>query len=91
VKFLNNPAVAPFLATANVTSEGFFVRSNFLVLESTGTTSSISIATPHPVAKVVLAATLNPSLGITAFTPPPPPWVGPLPPWLQKILQRIFG
>jgi len=93
VRFLNNPAVAPFLAVANITSEGFYVRSNFLVLESTGTSTSISIAKPNPVAKVALAVTLNPSLGITAFTLPPiiPPGGWQLPPWVEKIWARIFG
>jgi hypothetical protein len=93
VKFLNNPAEAPFLAVANVTSEGFFVRSNFLVLESNESTSTIQIATPHPVATVALAAT-NPTLGITAFTLPTihiPPGGWQLPPWILKIWQWLGG
>jgi hypothetical protein len=69
LKFLNNPAVAPLLAVANVTNEqGFLVTSNFLVLESDERTSTIQIATPSPVAKVALAPTLNPTLGITGWT-----------------------
>jgi hypothetical protein len=69
LKFLNNPAVAPLLAVANVTNEqGFLVTSNFLVLESDGQTSTLQRATPIPVAKVGLAPTLNPTLGITGWT-----------------------
>jgi len=69
LKFLNNPAVAPFLAVANVTDQhGFLVTSNFLVLENNGHTSTLQIATPNPVAKVALAPTLNPTLGITGWT-----------------------
>jgi hypothetical protein len=68
LKFLNNPAVAPFLAVANVTNEhGFLITSNFLVLESDGQTSTLQRATPNPVATAALAPTLNPTLGITGW------------------------
>lgn len=68
IKFLNNPAYAPLLAVANVTNEhGFLITSNFFVLESDGQTSTLQRATPNPVAKVGLAPTLNPTLGITGW------------------------
>jgi hypothetical protein len=68
LKFLNNPAFAPFLAVANVTNEhGFLITCNFLVLESGEFTSTIQRATPHPVATVALAPTLNPTLGVTGW------------------------
>jgi hypothetical protein len=68
LKFLNNPAVAPFLAVANVTAEqGYLVTANFLVLQTGELTSTLTIATPNPVAKVALAPTLNPTLGITGW------------------------
>jgi hypothetical protein len=68
VKFLNNPAIAPFLAVANVTDQyGFLITSNFLFLESDGVTSTIQIGTPNPVAEVALAPTANPTLGITGW------------------------
>jgi hypothetical protein len=100
VKFLNNPAVAPLLAVANVTNEGFFVTEYFIQVEQVaadhgGLTNSISLATPNPVAQVALKPTLNPTLGITAFTIkpvfPPPHWPFPLPGWLSNILRRLFG
>jgi LVIVD repeat len=99
VKFLNNPAVAPLLAVANVTNEGFFVTEYFIQVEQIpandgGLTNSLSLATPNPVAKVALNPTLSPTLGITGFTIkliiPPPHW-WPLPGWLWKLVQRIFG
>ncbi len=69
LKFLNNPAVAPLLAVANVTNEhGFLITSNFFVLESDGQTSTLQRATPNPVATAALAPTLNPTLGITGWT-----------------------
>ncbi|HEV2577248.1 MAG TPA: hypothetical protein VGU25_08555 [Acidobacteriaceae bacterium] len=69
LKFLNNPAVAPLLAVANVTNQhGFLITSNFFVLESDGHTSTLQRATPNPVATAALAPTLNPTLGITGWT-----------------------
>jgi LVIVD repeat len=69
IKFLNNPAIAPLLAVANVTNEhGFLITASFLVLESNGQTSTLTRATPNPVATVGLAPTLNPTLGITGWT-----------------------
>jgi hypothetical protein len=68
LKFLNNPAVAPLLAVANVTdAHGFLVTSNFLVLESAGDITTLQRATPIPIAKVALAPTLNPTIGITGW------------------------
>jgi hypothetical protein len=68
VKFLNNPAVAPLLAVANVTdAHGFLVTANFLTLESDGQTSTIQIGTPIRVATAALAPTLNPTIGITGW------------------------
>ena len=93
LKFLNNPAEAPFLAVANVTNEqGYWISSNLLFL-TTGNSTGIQIGTPIPTIQVMLAPTLNPTLGITAFTPPPPPWRFPipLPPWLEKWLARLLG
>jgi hypothetical protein len=95
VKFLNNPAVAPFLAVANVTNDGFFVTQYSFLAENDRSTSSIAMFTPNPVAKVALNATLSPTLGITAFTIAPIVrpwgWPFPLPPWLAKLLQRWLG
>jgi hypothetical protein len=83
VRFLNNPAIPPYLAAANVTSEhGFFVTCNFLFFESDGRHATIQLGKPIPVAKVALAATNNPTLGITAFeSPVGPPWHFPWLPW----------
>lgn len=68
LKFLNNPTVPPFLAVANVTAEqGFLVTSNFPVLGFDGHASTLEISKPNPVAKVGLAPTLNPTLGITGW------------------------
>jgi len=68
VKFLNNPAMAPLLAVANVTTKrGFFITSNFLLPESDGHTTTIQIGKPIPEAHVTLAPTLNPTLGITGW------------------------
>jgi hypothetical protein len=56
-------------------------------------TNIVSVATPNPVAKVALKATLSPTLGITGFTLKPifpPPWP-PLPGWLRKLRQSLFG
>ena len=70
VKFLNNPAIAPFLAVANVTASGVFVSHYLLQLE-TGLPqgSVIEFFTPIPVVHVALATAYVPTLGITAFTP----------------------
>lgn len=93
VRFLNNPAIAPYLAVANLAAEqGFFVTCNFLFLESDGINATIHLGAPIPLAQVALASTDNPTLGITAFEPPalPPwhiPWLPwPLPPWLRQRL-----
>jgi hypothetical protein len=99
VKFLNNPAVAPFLAVANVTNDAFFVTAYFIQSEEAvapdgALTNIVSVSTPNPVAQVALKATLRPTLGITAFTIKPilpPPHFWPLPGWLSKLLQRLFG
>jgi hypothetical protein len=70
LKFLNNEAVPPLLAVANVTdAHGFLVTSNFLVIESNGDSTTLQRSTPNPVAKVALLPTLNPTIGITG-------WVG---------------
>ena len=74
VKFLNNPAIAPFLAVANVIASGVFVYFYFLQVE-TGTLHGtvVSFFTPIPVAQVALSTAYLPTLGITAFTPVVPP------------------
>jgi LVIVD repeat-containing protein len=74
LKFLNDPAIAPFLAVANVTASGVFVSYYFIELE-TGLPqgSVISFFKPIPVAQVALAKAYVPTLGITAFTPSAPP------------------
>ena len=74
VKFLNNPAIAPFLAVANVIASGVFVSFYFLQVE-TGTLQGtvVSFFTPIPVAQVALSTAYVPTLGITAFTPTLPP------------------
>jgi hypothetical protein len=92
VKFLNNPAIAPFLAVANVTAGGISI-SNHLIQVETGLSQGtvVSFFTPIPVAEVALPSTYVPTLGITAFTPvrrfPFPPW--PIPGWLEKILRAL--
>jgi hypothetical protein len=74
VKFLNNPAIAPFLAVANVTASGVFVSYYFIQLETGGPKGAvISFFTPIPVVQVALSTAYVPTLGITAFTPAPPP------------------
>ena len=89
VKFLNNPAIAPFLAVANVTASGVFVSNHFIQLE-TGLPkgSVISFFTPIPEVQVALATAYVPTLGITAFTPRrifrPSPWG-----WYKWILQAL--
>jgi len=92
VKFLNNPAIAPFLAVANVTAKGVFVSYYFIQVETGGLEGTkILFFTPVPVAEVGLATTSVPTLGITAFNPRwrfwPFPW--PVPRWLQNILQAL--
>ncbi len=70
VKFLNNPAIAPFLAVANVTESAVYVSYYVLQLETaTPKGSVVSFFTPVPVVQVGLATGYVPTLGITAFTP----------------------
>ena len=91
VKFLNNPAIAPFLAVANVTASDVFVSYYFIQLQTGPQGTVISFFTPIPVAQVALATAYLPTLGITAFTPRwrfwPIPW--PIPGWLWKILHAL--
>jgi PEP-CTERM motif-containing protein len=74
VKFLNNPAVAPFLAVANVIEGNkYYVNLDFLFLEGTGTNvAKLQISVLKT--EVTLGSMQNPTLGITAFEPPPPWW-----------------
>ncbi len=96
VKFLNNPAIAPFLAVANLTASGVFVSSYLIQVETGGPQGPvISFFTPIPVAQVPLPTayvpTLSITLGITAFTPRRRYWWFQwIPGWLEKILQA-FG
>jgi hypothetical protein len=78
VKFMHNPAIAPFLAVANVTESGVFV-SFYLIQVETGLPQGtvVSFFTPNPVATVALPASYVPTLGITAFTPLR--WFWPIP------------
>ena len=92
MKFLNNPAIAPFLAVANVVASGVFVSYYWIQVEtglSQGT--KVSCFAPIPVAQLALETTYLPTLGITAFTPRRRFWPFPLPipGWLQKILQAL--
>jgi hypothetical protein len=92
VKFLNNPAIAPFLAVANVTTSGVFVSYYFIQVESGGPQGTkVSFFTPIPVIQVALATAYGPTLGITAFTPKrrfwPFPW--PIPRWIENILKAV--
>jgi hypothetical protein len=90
VRFLNNPAIAPYLAVANVTVSGrMFVRLNFLFLQTGGPDgTTLQIGQPVPVAQVMLPGTggqrlgtppAGITLGITSLTPlriyfGPPHW-----------------
>ncbi len=78
VKFMHNPAIAPFLAVANVTGSGVSV-SFYTIQVETGLPQGtvVSFFTPNPVATVALPASYVPTLGITAFTPLR--WFWPLP------------
>ena len=93
VKFLNNPAIAPFLAVANVTGKGVYVSYYFINLETGPSGTKILFFTPIPVVEVGLATATEYvlTLGITEFTPRrifwPFPW--PLPMWLEKILRAL--
>lgn len=93
VKFLNNPAIAPFLAVANLTAAGIQVSYYFLETETDPPESStVTYFTPVPTAEVTKLSTAYPvTLGITAFTPKPriPPFPFPVPKWLQKILESL--
>jgi hypothetical protein len=89
VKFLNNPAIAPFLAVANVVSSGVYVTQYFIQVETGLPGTNVSFFTPIPEAKVALSTTDLPTLGITAFTPRRRFWPFPIPGWLEKILQAL--
>jgi hypothetical protein len=98
VKFLNNPAIAPFLAVANVTEQGYSVSAYRLITVASSDPSgwTIRIASSTPAVNAPVSSMENPTLGITAFEPPPPPWWKFLVPgwllqWLQKIASRIIG
>ena len=75
VKFLNNPAIAPVLAVANVTASGVSISYYVIQVQlDPPESSTISFDTPNPVVQVALAqpqptAYVLPTLGITAFTP----------------------
>jgi hypothetical protein len=101
VKFLNNPAIAPYLAVANLTeSDGVFVSVYLIQVETGLPQTVISFVTPIPVAQVAAMTTEGylrpplPTLGITAFKPPG--WLEKIsrhrrllvPGWLEKILQH---
>jgi hypothetical protein len=73
VKFLNNPAIAPFLTVANVIESGVFVYFYFLQVETGGPKTVVSFFTPILETQVALSTGYLPTLGITAFTPVPPP------------------
>ena len=71
VKFLNNPAIAPFLTVANVIESGVFVYFYFLQVETGGPKTVVSFFTPILETQVALSTGYLPTLGITAFTPVP--------------------
>jgi hypothetical protein len=74
VKFLNNPAIAPFLAVAYINAKGVFVSYYFIQVLTGGLEGTVvEFFTPIPVAQVALARGYVPTLGITAFTPSSPP------------------
>ena len=90
MKFLNNPAIAPFLAVANVTeNKKYYVNLDLLLLEGTGSPTVAKIQIMHPVLRteVTLGSMQNPTLGITAFEPPPPWWRTI--PWSRQIWERL--
>jgi hypothetical protein len=92
VKFLNNPAIAPFLAVANVTAYDASV-SFYWIQVDTGSNTVVSFFSPIPVTKINLPTTSLPTLGITAFTPKVRWrfWPFPFPGWLTNIWQTLFG
>lgn len=71
VKFLNNPAIAPFLAVAYITASDLFVSFYFIQVDTGLPQTVVQFFTPIPVAQVALPTTYIPTLGITAFTPTP--------------------
>lgn len=74
VKFLNNPAVAPFLAVADVNENGVFVYFYILQVETGGDQGTVvEFFTPVPMAQVALSTAYLPTLGITWFEPVVPP------------------
>jgi hypothetical protein len=74
VKFLNNPAVAPFLTVADVNENGVFVYLYMLQAETGGDQGTIvEFFTPIPMAQVALSTAYLPTLGITWFEPVVPP------------------
>jgi hypothetical protein len=89
VKFLNNPAIAPFLAVANVVAGGVYVTQYFTQIETGLPGTNVSFFTPIPEAKLALATAYLPTLGIAAFTPKRRFFPFPIPGWLEKILQAL--
>lgn len=89
VKFLNNPAIAPLLAAANVTASGVSVFQYFIQVETGLPGTKVSFYTPIPEAKVALATAYLPTLGITAFTSGRRFLPFPIPGWIEKILQAL--
>ena len=90
VKFLNNPAIAPFLALANVTEGNkYYVNLDLFLLEGTDSPNVAKLQIMHPVLKkeVTLGSMENPTLGVTAFEPPPPWWR--VIPWPMHLWQRL--
>jgi hypothetical protein len=89
VKFLNNPAIAPYLAVANVTGSGVSI-SNHLIQVTTGGATGVSFFTPIEKASVALSTTVIPTLGVTAFTPTVRfRWIPWWPGWLAGFLRAL--
>jgi len=78
VKFLNNPAIPPYLAVANVTQSDVSVSYYSIELETGRPQGSVvSLIEPsNSVVPVTLLPSLVPTLGITALTPPHAPQHG---------------
>jgi hypothetical protein len=92
VKFLNNPAIAPYLAVANNVESGLSV-STYLIQVTTGLNTNVSFFMPILSVPVPLATASLPTIGITAFTPAwrfPAWWPGGWwPGWLAELLRTI--